>query len=115
MTSKDFKDWRDRLGLTQHNAADLLGLSRATIARYEDGEDIPQPVRYACSFLEQCHILAVEDLRQRIADGSLKQAHYPIQGAAKSAFDSAVRRRYWADYRFDASEVSNLIAGLGRQ
>lgn len=52
MTKEDFKQWRSRLGLSQHQAAERLALARSTIARYEAGEDIPLVVELACQRLE---------------------------------------------------------------
>lgn len=37
MTPNDLKQWRERLGLTQEQAAALLGVSRPTYQRYEYG------------------------------------------------------------------------------
>jgi transcriptional regulator with XRE-family HTH domain len=51
MTAGEFKEWRRRLGLSQEQAAEALGLSRNTIARYEAGHT-PQIVDLACEHLE---------------------------------------------------------------
>jgi transcriptional regulator with XRE-family HTH domain len=51
MTAGEFKEWRRRLGLSQEHAAEALGLSRNTIARYEAGHT-PQIVDLACEHLE---------------------------------------------------------------
>lgn len=53
MSPADFLAWRRRLGLTQHQAAEALGMSRAMIANYE-GEKYPIPrvVELACEALE---------------------------------------------------------------
>lgn len=51
MNANDLKQWRERLGLTQEQAAEALGLSRPTIARYECDNDIPLVVEYACNYL----------------------------------------------------------------
>lgn len=37
MTSLEFKEWRESLGLTVRQMAEYLGTSRSTIYRYEDG------------------------------------------------------------------------------
>src|ERR1700686_2842092 len=56
MTSAEFKKWRQNLGLSQLEAAEALGLSKASIELYERGtrrEDgrpviIPTTVELAC-------------------------------------------------------------------
>jgi DNA-binding XRE family transcriptional regulator len=62
MTSEDFREWRARMRLTQFEAAQCLGLSRATIQSYERGSrqgpqgeepaEIPKAVRLACAALQ---------------------------------------------------------------
>lgn len=59
MESSDFKKWRKTLGLSQKDAAHLLGLKRRMIQYYEKGErdgenvKIPRSVRLACYALSQ--------------------------------------------------------------
>jgi DNA-binding XRE family transcriptional regulator len=54
MEPMDIKAWRDRNRLTQHHAADALGISRRTWVAYEQGEsDIPRAVEYACAWLDK--------------------------------------------------------------
>ncbi|NOX95487.1 MAG: helix-turn-helix transcriptional regulator [Alphaproteobacteria bacterium] len=54
MEPGDFKKWRKSLGLSQKDAANLLGLKRRMIQYYEKGErdgekvPIPRSVRLAC-------------------------------------------------------------------
>ena len=54
MEPGDFKKWRKSLGLSQKEAANLLGLKRRMIQYYEKGERdgeqvaIPRSVRLAC-------------------------------------------------------------------
>jgi transcriptional regulator with XRE-family HTH domain len=46
----DLKAWRERLGMTQQQAAVALGLERRTLIRYELGErSIPKAVALACA------------------------------------------------------------------
>ena len=60
MTHEDFKNWRNKMGPTQQQAADVLGLSKATIENYDKGvrrEDgrpvvIPRVVALACAAIE---------------------------------------------------------------
>jgi transcriptional regulator with XRE-family HTH domain len=50
MTAAAFKAWRKRLGLSQREAGDALGLSLRAVANYEAGERrIPKPVALACA------------------------------------------------------------------
>jgi len=57
MTPRDFKNWRKQMGFTQQQAAEALGLSKATIENYDKGvrrEDgrpviIPRVVALACA------------------------------------------------------------------
>ena len=51
MKNEDFKKWRESRGLTQHQAAEALGLARSTIARYEVGP-VPRVVELACIGLD---------------------------------------------------------------
>lgn len=59
MESSDFKKWRKTLGLSQKDAAHLLGLKRRMIQYYEKGErdgdkvKIPRSVRLACYAISQ--------------------------------------------------------------
>jgi transcriptional regulator with XRE-family HTH domain len=54
MKASDFKRWRKGLGLSQKEAADLLGLKRRMIQYYERGHrdgksvGVPKTVRLAC-------------------------------------------------------------------
>jgi len=54
MEPDDFRKWRKSLGLSQKEAANLLGLKRRMIQYYEKGEregenvSIPRAVRLAC-------------------------------------------------------------------
>lgn len=52
MSPADFRAWRARLHITQAAAAERLGLTRATVNRYEAGHsDIPVVVELACAEL----------------------------------------------------------------
>jgi transcriptional regulator with XRE-family HTH domain len=45
----DLKAWRLRLGLTQEAAAELLGVHRVTVARWESGAcTMPKLIGMAC-------------------------------------------------------------------
>ena len=50
----DLKAWRLRLGLTQEAAAELLGVHRVTVARWESGVcNMPKLIGMACLNYEQ--------------------------------------------------------------
>jgi DNA-binding XRE family transcriptional regulator len=59
MTPEQFKSWRVEMGFTQDEAAEALGVSKATIGNYDKGirrEDgrpvvIPKTVALACAAL----------------------------------------------------------------
>lgn len=59
MSPVDFKFWRKRLGLSQKEAADALGLKRRVVQYYEKGNrdgkkvKIPKAVRLACYAIDQ--------------------------------------------------------------
>lgn len=59
MEAGDFRKWRKTLGLSQKDAAQLLGLKRRMIQYYEKGErdgdevKIPRAVRLACYAIAQ--------------------------------------------------------------
>jgi DNA-binding XRE family transcriptional regulator len=56
MTPKEFRSWREKLGLSQQGAADALGISIGSIGLYERGSrrednravEIPKTVEFAC-------------------------------------------------------------------
>ena len=55
MTPKDFRAWRLRLGLTQGEAARLLGISLDTVKSWEYGRrriSVPRMLSLACAYLE---------------------------------------------------------------
>lgn len=49
MTAQEFREWRERLGLSRTGAAEALGLGRNQPQRYEDGQEIPLYVALACA------------------------------------------------------------------
>lgn len=60
-----YKTCRELAGYTQEHAAELLGCSVRTLARYESGEAlVPDPVAYSMIQLYNSHFLGVEHLRQ---------------------------------------------------
>ena len=55
MTAADFRNWRQRLGLTQPEAARRLGLSVETVRAWEYGKrqiSLPTVLELACECLE---------------------------------------------------------------
>lgn len=54
MTGQDFKLWRQRLGLTQAQAAEVLCLSIQAVKGYETGVRDPQDsTAKLCAFIER--------------------------------------------------------------
>jgi len=69
MKTEQFKAWRKKMGFTQQQAADALGVYARTITnyergqRYEDGREvkIPESIALACSAL-YAHLEPWDDL-----------------------------------------------------
>lgn len=59
MLAAEFKSWRERLGQTQQQIADRLGVSRTTIQNWESTTPIPQSVEMSCKVWE--HRIRQED------------------------------------------------------
>lgn len=54
MTPQEFKDWREALGLTQQQAAELLGVTRRAVVKWEAGAaPISRAVFLACKYLAE--------------------------------------------------------------
>jgi Helix-turn-helix domain len=54
MTPTEFRTWRDRVGLTQQEVADKLGVSRTTIQNWECAATrVPQAVQISCEIWEE--------------------------------------------------------------
>lgn len=54
MTRDEFREWRQRLDLSQVDAALKLGMGRRQVQKYEAGEaPIPHVVELACEALER--------------------------------------------------------------
>jgi DNA-binding XRE family transcriptional regulator len=52
VTAADIRAWRARLHITQAAAAELLGINRATLNRYETGKQaVPVAIALACAEL----------------------------------------------------------------
>ena len=64
MTNDELRDWQKRMGWTQVQVANELGLSVATYKRYLSG-DVPKVVELACKYLE---ISSVIDEGRAIAE-----------------------------------------------
>ncbi len=52
MTGNDLKSWREKVGLTQQQFADRLGVSRVTVQNWEGADAVPQPVATSCEIWE---------------------------------------------------------------
>ena len=53
MTSDDLRAWQAKIGYTYNSAADALGVSRATYARYLQSSNIPKYIGLACAALSE--------------------------------------------------------------
>jgi transcriptional regulator with XRE-family HTH domain len=54
MSPSAFKAWRERMGLTQDEAASALGVSRRAVIYFEQGErNVSRTVSLLCAALEQ--------------------------------------------------------------
>lgn len=51
MTSQDLRAWQTHMGHTYDSAAEALGVSRATYARYLQSSGIPRYIGLACAAL----------------------------------------------------------------
>jgi len=72
MTGANLKAWRLRLGLTQRQAAEMLGVSAVTLSAWEIGRfRIKQPglLALACRMVELQLIQRAEPLSQSRPDG----------------------------------------------
>jgi len=60
MTNEQFKAWRQKMGFTQQQAADALGVNNRSVVnyergvRYDDGRPviIPRPIALACAAIK---------------------------------------------------------------
>ena len=53
MTADQFRQWRERHGLSRTGAAETLGLGRNQPERYEDkGQPIPKYIALACAAID---------------------------------------------------------------
>ncbi len=71
MTPQEFKTWRKSHGLTQMKCAAILGVSRDTIIRHEDGSQrIKRPMELATMAISAgLHITKIPDLGITIPAG----------------------------------------------
>jgi DNA-binding XRE family transcriptional regulator len=53
MKPAELRAWRERLGMTQEQAAKALGITRRSFVRYEMGQrEITKPLALACGAIE---------------------------------------------------------------
>lgn len=71
MTGATFKAYRERLGLSQVNLTEHLGVSRRSVARYEAGEPIPLVVELAMQQLVMRRSLRPEKAPSSPAGGPI--------------------------------------------
>lgn len=50
--AKDFREWQERMGFNNTQAADALGMGRNQPQKYKDGQPIPRHVALACAAIE---------------------------------------------------------------
>ncbi|MER2249674.1 helix-turn-helix transcriptional regulator [Methylorubrum podarium] len=63
MSPDDFKAWRLRLGFSQQEAADRLGISRGSVENYERGHrrEDRRPVEIPLTVEHSCQIVALDE------------------------------------------------------
>lgn len=61
----DFRHWQEAVGLSNREAADVLGLSLETIKKYRAGAPIPQVVALACRATQHVPALLAARFRPR--------------------------------------------------
>ena len=68
-TARDLRDWRERMGWTQQQAADRLMTICSTYVGWERRRNPPQLVVLACAYLEkQCDFVVNPDTKTVIAE-----------------------------------------------
>ena len=66
MMAKDFKSWINRLGLSNNEAADALGLTARTVISYKSRKKpLPFAIKLACETMEHDHTMRYARIRPR--------------------------------------------------
>ncbi len=91
----NLREWRTRLGLTQDEAAELLGISKRTFCNYEWGTNarIPYFLRYACRYIEESMntdpdlrlIASRLRLKKHLSDAKLRQLNQTSANSPEAA------------------------------
>lgn len=68
MTGVQLGSIRRRMQLDQTSFGERLGLSRATVSRYESASEIPPWLRYSAAQLLRQHIRALEAIADQLED-----------------------------------------------
>jgi transcriptional regulator with XRE-family HTH domain len=86
MTGEQFKQWRERLSLSQQGAADALGISKGSVVNYESGARrgdqrpvaIPRAIALACAAItfRITPDFSVRDGRFRIVETEIRQGAF---------------------------------------
>ena len=112
MEANEFGGWRRKLGLTQQEAAEKLGLSRGTVIDYERGlwrsggqAKIPKAVELACQALEWGATSYNGGVDRPHRGDDRPYAHWVLQEAAslRSELERKARELFpseWASYAY---------------
>jgi len=122
MSDIDVKKIRERLGLTQEEFADLIGVSRNTIANYEKGGKIPASKRAILSkYVGGLTNIVPEETSEVIANRSgnvfeLKDGRYRIfvKKVPVKAYGSYLSDFQDPDFYDELEEISFNVDHLGR-
>jgi len=93
MTGAAFKAWRERLGLSQNETAELLGISQRTVNDYQAADRMPAVVAIACRALEADRHLLQAHFRPSAPAGRPRKERAAAAEAPRSARKVARRRR----------------------
>ena len=91
MTAHDLKQWREKLGINQEQAAIAIGLSKPTIARYEKDTEIPKYIALACK-----QILSEEEAKYLLKDSTTINGFVDFSSLFK--FTNLQQKALWLIY-----------------
>src|ERR1700686_1794631 len=119
MTSAEFRSWRERLGLSQQAAADVLGISKGSIELYERGSrrddnrpvDIPTTAALSCRYLAQQARLRPQ--LEMMESGKMTTREDKGSGMVDSTQESAQQLRAWlSDLDAALNEIRPISGGF---